>query len=101
MSKIHDIFQKLSNVNLDGTTQDLVDDITKDIKEILIEPARNTGMFKLINPKGKFRSAKENKPWFNEICKNSKKNYLDFKKSLPKQPNETDKTNLKTQARAN
>ena len=55
-------------------------------------------MFKLINPKGKFRSAKENKPWFNEICKNSKKNYLDFKKSLPKKTNKTDKTNLKNLA---
>ena len=97
-NKINHTFLNLSSANTNEMTQVHMDSISSDLKEILIEPAKITGMYKQIRPTTINKKNKCNKPWFNGDCKASKKNYQNFKKTIGKQPNEADKLSLKNLA---
>ena len=92
MSKINASYLNLSKANVNEITQEKIDNLSDDIKNILTEPAKITGMYKQFNANMINRKPNANKPWFNASCKNSKNNYLRLKRSLPKQPNHTEKT---------
>ena len=89
----------LSTVNASEVTLVTIDKIALELNDIFIDPAKTTGMHKQVPVTNKPRKSKVNKPWFNTQCKNSKENYKKFKKSLPNQPNDTNKADLRSLAR--
>ena len=98
-TKINDIFLNLSSANATVISQDAMDNIAKDLKDIFMEPAKATGMYKQHSLPKKIKKRKINKPWFNNTCKLSKSNYKKFKKTLSKQPSNTEKDSLKAMAK--
>ena len=99
-SKINDIYHTLSSVNSTAVSQDTINNMTNSLKEILLEPAKTTGMYKEHRPSNSHKKRRFNKPWFNNECKSSKKNYKQFKKSLHKPPSNTEIETQKNMARA-
>ena len=99
MNKIDTISNTLSTVNMGGVTLPWIDSIAQDLKDLLIEPATTTGMYKKVPPKSKKRKPNTNKPWFNEVCKNSKNNYKTFKNSLKGKPRGTNTNQLNSLAK--
>ena len=99
MSKINTSYLNLSEINATEITQEKIDNLSEDIKNILTEPAKITGMYKQFSVNAKNKKPNTNKPWFNDSCKNSKNNYLRYKKSLPKKHNQIDKSALKSLAK--
>ena len=95
-SKINDIYHTLSSVNSTAVSQDTINTMTNSLKEILLEPAKATRMYKEHRPANNHKKRRFNKPWFNNECKISKNNYKHFKKSLHKPPNTSGKDTLKT-----
>ena len=96
MEDIDDILTKVSSFNLTEATQSNVDDIANQLKNILLEPAKTVGICKQVNiNSNKDKRVNFSKPWFDIECKNSKNNYLRFKRSLPKQPSNYAKTSLR------
>ena len=98
-SKINDIFLTLSSINETEISQENMDLISNDLKDIFMEPAKTTGMCKEHKVAKQKRKGKSNKPWFNNICKTSDDRYKKFKKSLRKHPNTTEKDTLFTMAK--
>ena len=72
-SKINDIYHTLSSVNSTAVSQDTINTMTNSLKEILLEPAKATGMYKEHRPANNHKKRRFNKPWFNNECKSSKK----------------------------
>ena len=97
-SKINDIFDIVSTVNATNATQESMDNIAKNLKEIFMEPAKATRMYTQYNASTNNRRRRDNKPWFNNDCEASKKDYKEFKKSLSKNQNDTEKADLKLMA---
>ena len=97
-SKINDIFDIVSTVNATNITQVSMDNIAKNLKEIFMEPAKVTRMYTQYNTSTNNRRRRVNKPWFNNDCEASKKDYKEFKKSLSKNQNDTEKADLKLMA---
>ena len=95
--KINEIFDIVTALNATETTQDSMDIIANNLKEIFLEPAKTTGMFTKCNINKKKRR-NYNKPWFNNECIISKKGYKNFKKSLSNNPNDTEKAAFKALA---
>ena len=54
-------------------THSTMDCIAKELKEILLEPANTTGMYKVVKIKSANSRQKSNKPWFNSQSKISMK----------------------------
>ena len=96
--KINNIFDIVAALNVTETTQDSMDSIANDLKDIFLEPAKATGMFTKCNINKNKRRRICNKPWFNKKCDTSKKDYKKFKKSMNKNPNDTEKATLKAMA---
>ena len=96
--KINHIFDMVATLNGTETTQDSMDNIANDLKEIFLEPAIATGMFNQCNINKNKRRRNYNKPWFNNESDSSKKDYKIFKKSLSKNYNDTEKAALKALA---
>ena len=99
LNKIGNMLLNLSTVNASEVTLVTIDKIALELNDIFIDPAKTTGMHKQVPVTNKPRKPKVNKPWFNTQCKNSKENYKKFKKSLPNQPNDTNKADLRSLAR--
>ena len=95
MNKIQNLSLKLSAVNTNDTTLSVIDNLTLDLQNIFTEPAEVTGMYKEVHSSSKPRNVNKNKPWFSALCKNSKDNYKRFKRALPEQHSDTDKSELK------
>ena len=98
-NKIDDIFLTLSSASNTEISQVHMDSISSDLKDILIEPAKATDMYKHQIVTNKETKRKCNKPWFNDICKASKNRYKKFKKTVRKQPSEAKKESLKSMAK--
>ena len=75
--KINDIFDIVTALNATETTQDSMDIIANNLKEIFLEPAKATGMFTKCNI-NKNKRRNYNKPWFNNECIISKKRLQEF-----------------------
>ena len=82
--KINHIFDVVSSANAIETTQNSMDNIVNELKEIFLEPAKVTGMFTQHNISTNNRRRKCNNAWYNNECDASKKDYKKFKKSLNK-----------------
>ena len=98
MGKINSYLLKLSQVNPYDITHGGIDCIANELKDILLKPAKTTGMHKEIKIRANNSRLKTNKPWFNEQCKISMKGYKNFKKHLNRPPNENEQLNLRTLA---
>ena len=98
-SKIDIIYQTLSSANNMDVSQDTIDNITNDLKEIFMEPAKTTGMYKEHRPPKVHKKRRLNKPWFNNECKLSKNNYKHLKKSLHKPPSTAEKDTQRNMAK--
>ena len=98
-TKINDISLNLSSANATVISQDAMDNIAKDLKDIFMEPAKATGMYKQHSLPKRNKKWKQNKPWFNNSCKTSKSNYKKFKKTLSKEPSNAEKDALKAMAK--
>ena len=82
--KINHIFDVVSSANAIETTQNSMDNIVNELKEIFLEPAKVTGMYTQHNISTNNRRRKCNNSWYNNECDASKKDYKKFKKSLNK-----------------
>ena len=71
--KINNISDIVAAFNVTETTQDSMDSIANDLKDIFLEPAKATGMFTKCNINKNKRRRICNKPWFNNECDTSKK----------------------------
>ena len=98
MNKINSLDLNLDTIVTNGITTDGIEEISKKLNNILLEPAKNVGMCKSFNPSSKFKKPKNNKPWFNNDCQNSKRTYWKLKRSLSK-TNNTENTTLKNLAK--
>ena len=93
MNKINCLDLNLDNIITNSVTQNGVEEISKKLGNIFLEPAKKVGMCKTFNPSSKFKNKKKNNnPWFNNACKISRKNYWKYRKSLPKTTNAEDTT---------
>ena len=95
MNKIYIVDSNIDTMVTNVTTRDGVEDISKKLNVIFLEPAKNVGMCKSFNSSSKSKKPKDNNPWFNNSCKNSKNNYWKYKKSLSKNTNLTENATLK------
>ena len=95
MSKVEELDLKLSALSLSEINQNCIENISMELKNILLEPATTTGMYKRRKKNPKTGKAKMKKTWFNADCRTSKKNYMKFKKSLSKPLNDSDRAALK------
>ena len=103
-SKIHNIWTNLLTINANNVTQTTMENISQDLKDIFIDPAKTTGMYKEIsknttNNNAPNNTPRTNNPWFNSICENSKESYKNAKKSMPTKLSEDNKAALKTLAK--
>ena len=98
MNEINSLDLNLDNIMTNVITSDNIEEISKKLNNILLEPAKSVGMCKKSNPSSKPKKTKNDKPWFNNDCKNSKRTYWKFKRSLPKTSN-TENTTLKNLAK--
>ena len=89
MSKINIISNNLSTLNVDEVTLPMIDSIALGLKEVLIDPAKTTGMYKQVPLNTKKRKPNSNRPFFNTACITSKNNYKAFKNSLKDKPKGT------------
>ena len=94
-NKLQIISNKLSTVNISDITDDTIQEIADDFKNMIIESAKATGMCKQIPIHKSTKKQKQNKPWFNTNCKESVKNYKKVKKSISKLNNIERKKELK------
>ena len=100
--KIMDLKTKLGLVKNENVNQDEMDSLVFNLSEIILEPARKTGMLTCVIPHQSHRVKQpilKNKPWFNEQCKQSKKEYVKYKKSLHRESTEEEKIHLKILAK--
>ena len=58
----------------------MIDNISHDIANILIEPAKAAGMYKQVPSSSKPRKPTNKMTWFNNSCNNSKNSYKMFKR---------------------
>ena len=84
MDKIHILDSKIDTIVTNIVTSGSMEEISKSLNNILLEPAKSTGMYKLVKPSSKPKNVKNNQPWFNNACKISKKNYWKHRKALSK-----------------
>ena len=98
MDKIHDILLYLSSINPREVTVDTINQISDNLRDILINPAKVTGMHKQLSYKATKKHITTKQPWFNSICKESKINFKKFKKSLPNTYSYINKLAIKQQA---
>ena len=98
-TKINELFLNLSSANATVISQEEMDNIAKNLKDIFIEPAKATEMYKQHSKPKRNMKKNDNKPWFNNACKSSKSNYKRFKKSIGMQPNTTEKDMLLSMAK--
>ena len=98
MNKIHTLDLNVDSIMTNVVTRDGIEDISKYLNDIFLEPAKSVGMCKSINTSSKHKNTKSNKPWFNNACKNSKTNYWKHKRSLSKTSN-TENITLKNLAK--
>ena len=83
MDKIHDILLYVSSINPSEVTIDTINRISDNLRDILINPAKATGMHKQVPSKATKKHITTKQPWFNSLCKESKINFKKFKKPLP------------------
>ena len=84
MDKIHILDSMIDTIVTNIVTSGSMEEISKSLNNILLEPAKNIGMYKLVKPSFKPKNVKNNQPWFNNACKISKKNYWKHRKALSK-----------------
>ena len=75
--------QELQNLSLlEDPTQEKIDLITSELTKILVEPAKQVGLCKKYSKNNKRKRNSPSKPWFNESCEKSRKNYFKEKNSI-------------------
>ena len=75
MSKINNISNNLSTLNVGEVTLPMIDSLTQGLNELFIDPAKTTGMFKQVPLNTKKRKPNTNRPFVNAACITSKNNY--------------------------
>ena len=80
-------------------SQESIDNVTKSLNEVFMEPAKATGMYKEQRLSRSRKKRAPNKPWFNQQCILSKNNYKNFKKSLYQPPSTAENDTLKNMAK--
>ena len=100
MGKIKNISNNLSTLNVGEVTLPMIDNLTQGLKDLFIDPAKTTGMFKQVPLNTKKRKPNTNRPFFNAACITSKNNYKAFKKTLKRKQRDTNQ-NEKLKSLAN
>ena len=95
-AKITGMFNTLFNINTSTVTQESMEMIATDLKEAFLVPAEATGMLTQQITGKKSVPKSSNKPWFNNVCNESKNNYNKFKKTLSKPLKDDEKEALKS-----
>ena len=71
------------NLNSSIITQEHIDQVTFELTEIIVEPAKKVGLCTKIRKNIKQRQRiNTNKPWFNESCETSRKKYFKSKNAI-------------------
>ena len=81
--KILLLSEKITNQSLLATiTQEEIDQLTSELTDIIIEPAKQVGLCKKIRKSNKTPRVNPRKSWFNEACETSRRNYFKAKNSI-------------------
>ena len=81
--KIFELTEKIMNLNSSIITQEHIDQVTFELTEIIVEPAKKVGLCTKIRKNIKQRQRiNTNKPWFNESCETSRKKYFKSKNAI-------------------
>ena len=81
--KILSLTKKLEHISCTTEiTQENIDYLTTELTNILVEPAKQVGMCKKNSKNKKIQRKSPNKPWFNESCEKSRKNYFQEKNAI-------------------
>ena len=65
MNKINNLNLNLDSTTINEITTDRIEEISKKLNDIFLEPAKSVGMCKTFNPSSKQKKSKNDKPWFN------------------------------------
>ena len=89
--KIMQFSDKILNQRAWETTQEDMDLFSNELAAILVEPAKQVGICKLIKP-GKNKSRQSpRKPWFNEACEKNRRIYFKSKHAIWNTKSQTEK----------
>ena len=95
MSKINIISNNLSAINMSEITLLIIDSFAQELKDLFIDPAKTTGMYKEVPVNNKKRKKPNtNRPWFNYASNTLKNNYKSFKKTLRGKSEDTNNDEL-------
>ena len=100
-SDINLLIQKLDSLNPSNVTQNVMDDIVKDLGKLYIDPARHIGICKKVSQnKSKVRDCKKiSQPWFDRNCINKRTEYMKIKNRLKKIKTNEARMELKARAK--
>ena len=73
------------------TTQDQVDNLTTELSNIYLEPAKTTGLCKKVSKGGRQPRKNPKKPWFDNFCSDKRKLLMKSKNKVLKAKNGTEK----------
>lgn len=100
---IANLNEKLDSIDKLSTTQEEVDELTKELSKMFIDPAKKIGISRDVCSKEKplptrTPSNVKSKPWFNSNCNKIRRDYLRIKNKLRKTKTDEAKIELKRQS---
>ena len=99
---INILIQRIDSLNPFNVTQDVINDIVKDLGKLYIDPAKHISICKKVaQNERKVKAPKtSNKPWFDKDCKNKRAEYMRIKNRLKKIKTDEARGELKARAKA-
>ena len=83
--KITELSEKILQLEQSPTTTKKdIEDLAKDLTEVLVEPARQVGLCKKIGCKKRIPRKSPNQSWFNSECENKRKDFFKAKNAIRK-----------------
>ena len=104
--ELNKLLSKVSTVQPDNVNQNIIDDLSNSLCEVLISPAKQIGIVK--NPANNVghssfhrqsNPANKNKPWFNHHCARKRSEYVKLKNKLIKDKSVLSTSKLKAEAK--
>ena len=97
LQNIENLKNKVEHLSI--ITQSEIDVISDELKNVFLQPAKNTNMCKVMTTSTMKPKKRNDKYWFNEECRESKRQYTQYKKSVKHFPAKERKEALKEHAK--
>ena len=91
LNKIQQLSEKINNMNSSEIMQEHIDQLTTELTDIIVEPAKKAGLCKKTRKNVKKSRVNPRKPWFNESCETSRRKYFKSKNTIWKAKNPKEK----------